>query len=258
MSTLCNFNSRYFKAAVSAILIVGPCVLYLISTSRWLYLEKCYSLIASSYILFLMMVISMALTFLKDPGVIKPRSEFSNPLCSLDLQINAQIVRVKFCPDCKIIRPPRSVHCNVCNHCVDRFDHHCPWVGTCIGAGNYKTFILFISTLFLLELSMLVGSCKMVDHFTREATDVLKLENSTKVFIHTMNNSAGAAVVIGFACFTALFALSLLIFHCYIGAMNKTTFEEIKRLYSETSNPWYSGISRNIAELFLSPAPKLY
>lgn len=253
-----NLNHRYLKILASAILIVGPCILYLISTSRWLYLQKCYPLIALSCTLFLFMTLFMASTFLKDPGVIKPCSKFNNPVCSLDLQINAQIVKVKFCSHCKIIRPPRSVHCNICCHCVDRFDHHCPWVGTCIGAGNYKAFMSFVSTLLLLEISMLVGSCKMVNHFTHEATNVLHLANSTKVFLHTMNHSAGAAVVIGFACFTILFSLSLLIFHCYIGAMNKTTFEEIKRLYSETSNPWYSGISRNIAELFLSPSPKLY
>lgn len=27
------------------------------------------------------------------------------------------------------------------------FDHHCVWLGTCIGKRNYKLFIYFISTL---------------------------------------------------------------------------------------------------------------
>lgn len=46
-----------------------------------------------------------------------------------------------------IFRPSRVSHCNICNNCVINFDHHCVWLGTCIGRRNYKMFIYFVSLL---------------------------------------------------------------------------------------------------------------
>lgn len=48
------------------------------------------------------------------------------------------------CPDCCVLKTPRSKHCNLCMRCVDRFDHHCPWVNNCIGRKNFKYFYVFV------------------------------------------------------------------------------------------------------------------
>jgi hypothetical protein len=38
-----------------------------------------------------------------------------------------------YCEVCKSGISDRAKHCGRCNRCVDKFDHHCPYVNNCIG-----------------------------------------------------------------------------------------------------------------------------
>lgn len=48
-----------------------------------------------------------------------------------------------YCAICQIYQPPRTIHCSDCRVCVEEYDHHCPWMGTCIGKKNMGAFMGF-------------------------------------------------------------------------------------------------------------------
>ncbi|CAN1794131.1 Probable protein S-acyltransferase 12 [Linum perenne] len=76
--------------------------------------------------------------------------------------------RVGYCNRCRNGKPPRCHHCSVCQRCVLKMDHHCVWVVNCIGAGNYKFFLLFLVYTFLETtlgtLVLLPSFIKFFDH----------------------------------------------------------------------------------------------
>jgi len=50
----------------------------------------------------------------------------------------------KWCRDCRLWRPRRCGHCSMCRRCVLRLDHHCFWMGTCVGERNQRFFTAFL------------------------------------------------------------------------------------------------------------------
>ncbi|KAL2829201.1 Palmitoyltransferase pfa3 [Aspergillus cavernicola] len=50
----------------------------------------------------------------------------------------------RFCKKCRCPKPDRAHHCSTCKRCVLKMDHHCPWLATCVGLHNYKSFLLFL------------------------------------------------------------------------------------------------------------------
>ena len=111
--------------------------------------------VISVNVLFLCSFISFLSAWLKEPGYLKP-DDTINFLSLLKI-----FKPDSLCPECEVIRIPRSRHCNICNRCVGRFDHHCPWINNCVGNRNHRWFFLYIMTtllyaVFVIYISVLV------------------------------------------------------------------------------------------------------
>ena len=89
------------------------------------------------------LALSFGMMTRKNPGYVESDPE-------LDWEEVMTKIPSKFlCLQCKVIRPPRSQHCNVCNKCVDRFEAHSVWTNSCVGRNNAGVYFAFIFYVWL-------------------------------------------------------------------------------------------------------------
>lgn len=55
-----------------------------------------------------------------------------------------QVKEIRYCTICRVDQPIRTKHCKECGRCIATHDHHCPWLGVCIGEKNKKTFYVYL------------------------------------------------------------------------------------------------------------------
>ena len=81
-----------------------------------------------------------------------------NNKCDNLLQLieNKHININNYCPKCNIIIDDgyKIKHCYICDYCIEGFDHHCIWIGKCLGENNKNIFLLL---LFLIELNFIIN-----------------------------------------------------------------------------------------------------
>lgn len=236
-------------------LIILTCVLFFVFDCPFLASKISPILPAVAGALFLFVFATLLRTSFSDPGVIPRASpeeaadiekliEISNgsnsptyrpPPRTKEILINGQIVKLKYCFTCKIFRPPRASHCSLCDNCVERFDHHCPWVGNCVGKRNYRYFYMFIMSLAVLCVFIFAN---VTIHLAMVARD--------SNFIEAIKESP-ASLIEGIICFFSLWSVfGLAGFHTYLTTSNQTTNEDIKRSFTSKNgqskvNPYSRG-----------------
>ncbi|XP_064186578.1 palmitoyltransferase ZDHHC14-like isoform X1 [Anguilla rostrata] len=220
-------------------------------------------------VLFLFVLGTLLRTSFSDPGVL-PRatpdeaadlerqidmangcsSGYRPPPRTKEVIINGQTVKLKYCFTCKIFRPPRASHCSLCDNCVERFDHHCPWVGNCVGKRNYRFFYMFILSLSFLTVFI----------FSFVITHVI-LRSQNSGFLSALKDSPASVLEVVVCFFSVWSIVGLSGFHTYLISSNQTTNEDIKGSWSskrgkDNYNPYSHGnIFTNCCAALCGPLP---
>ncbi|XP_023268990.1 palmitoyltransferase ZDHHC18-like [Seriola lalandi dorsalis] len=230
------------------------------------HLTSCIPVIGG--VLFVFVVITLLQTSFTDPGIL-PRAtpdeaadiekqidntgntSYRPPPRTKEVVINQQVVKLKYCFTCKMFRPPRTSHCSLCDNCVERFDHHCPWVGNCVGKRNYRFFYTFIVSLSF--LTAFIFGC-VTTHLALRA-------QGGKGLVFALQESPGSAVELVICFFSVWSILGLSGFHTYLVSSNLTTNEDIKGSWSgksgeDVTNPYsHRNIFINCCSVLCGPMP---
>lgn len=152
---------------------------------------------------------------------------------------------VKICPTCNIVRPFRSTHCNECDNCVLRFDHHCMWLGNCIGKRNYiyfyfYLFILTLNNIFIIFLSSF-------DIYKKFGGSKIRHRKISKILVKCLPSIFS----IFYTFIIMLFTTGQFLHHTLFIIKNITTKEELNKLvHSKAGNPYNRGCCKNCNEFF--------
>ncbi|XP_042033442.1 probable protein S-acyltransferase 7 isoform X2 [Salvia splendens] len=206
----------------------------------------------------------LLLTSGRDPGIIPRNAHLPEPeVCDdnntggsqtpqlrlpriKEVEVNGTTVKIKYCDTCMLYRPPRCSHCSICNNCVERFDHHCPWVGQCIGLRNYRFFFMFVFTTTLL--------CGYVFGFCWFYIKRIMIKDETSIWRAMIKTPASMALII-YTFIAVWFVGGLMTFHLYLICTNQTTYENFRYRYDRRANPYNKGLLLNFMETLCSSIP---
>lgn len=227
----CDVKTRYIPATFAWTLLLGATTLFFYFPAQY-YIFRYPWVPAYQGVITFFVLANFTLATFMDPGVIPKappdedrEDDFRAPLYK-NVDINGITVRMKWCVTCKFYRPPRCSHCSVCNHCIETFDHHCPWVNNCIGRRNYRFFFFFLISL----------SLHMISIFTLSLVYVL--QNQEKL---TEKEPIISIILMVIVVFLAVPIFGLTGFHMVLVSRGRTTNEQVTGKFKGGYNPFSRG-----------------
>ena len=186
----------------------------------------------------------------KDPGIIERNNEYAtynNKKSTIKVNIKGHMVNLNYCYTCFHFRPPRTSHCAECDNCVEKFDHHCLWMGTCVGKRNYKYFYLVLSLTTILSLIQIFSCVGFI-------IVKLKQENIKKILYIIISLSCVGFFDLMFFCF---FLIKLFAVHSWLLTTGLTFYEHIKKKYFIFLDirPYSKGLWKNIKQRLFEDIP---
>ncbi len=122
------------------------------------------------------------------------------------------------CVHCQARQPPRTKHCHDCGRCVRRMDHHCWWLGNCVGYNNHRLFIGYLAAqTTLLGWAAWLAAAAFGSPSAARAAPVAGV------------SSGAAAVCVGFCAILGVLSLTLLVFQLMLVLRGETTWEHLRR-----------------------------
>ncbi|XP_063469332.1 palmitoyltransferase ZDHHC2 isoform X1 [Symphalangus syndactylus] len=147
---------------------------------------------------------------------------------------------IRYCDRCQLVKPDRCHHCSVCDKCILKMDHHCPWVNNCVGFSNYKFFLLFLAYSLLYCLFIAATD---IQYFIKFWTNGLP---DTQAKFHIMFLFFAAAMF-------SVSLSSLFGYHCWLVSKNKSTLEAFRSpvfRHGTDKNGFSLGFSKNMRQVF--------
>ena len=103
-------------------------------------------------IIFFLLIINSFLMIISDPGIV----DYQNRI------LDSEDPNILHCSVCRSTQNDKAVHCYECDVCIRGYDHHCDFMGKCIGGGNIWLFyiyvgvtpVYFIFTVILITISL--------------------------------------------------------------------------------------------------------